>query len=164
RAFGRLWTRLRDAGAPELQRVAAVAMFNRANALARGPASAPAIRAYDAVIKKFGRSRDFSTLTAVAMAMFNKGGKLRDLGRVASAQVNLGVTLGQRGHFDEEITVYEDVINRLIDTMDCDLQNSLAMALIKKGITLGRLGHAEAELHLYEQVVELFGEATRSEL
>ena len=51
-----------------------------------------------------------------------------------------------------------------MDTMDCDLQNSLAMALIKKGITLGRLGHAEAELHQYEQVVELFGEATRSEL
>ena len=83
RAFGRLWTRYRDASEPELQRLAAGAMYNRANTLARGAASEEAIGAYSEVIERFGRSDDLSTEVTVAMAMFNKGVGLRDLGRTA---------------------------------------------------------------------------------
>ncbi len=75
------------------------------------------------------------------------------------AYYNLGVTLGRLGRSEEEIGVYEEVVERFGEAPELALREPVAKALVNKGVRLGELERSEEAIGVYEEVVERFGEA-----
>ena len=83
---------------------------------------------------------------------------------VAKTLVSKGVTHGQRGEAEAELTAYNAVVERVGDSDAPDIQAHVAMALFNKGITHGERGEAEQELAAYDTVVERFGNSDAPDL
>ena len=75
-----------------------------------------------------------------------------------------GVLLRQLGRHEEEIAVYEEVVERFVDAEEAGLREQAVKALLNKGVTLGQLERPEEEIAVYEEVVERFVDAEEAGL
>ncbi|MGD0015783.1 MAG: hypothetical protein ABSD56_15415, partial [Bryobacteraceae bacterium] len=62
---------------------------------------------------------------------------------LASALVNKGFRLGQLGRSEEEIAVYDGLVERFGQDTEPGVREQVAGALRNKGVTLGQLGRGE---------------------
>ena len=60
------------------------------------------------------------------------------------------------GDIDEEIAVYDDLIERLNGNTKTSIQELIARALMNKGLRLGELGRREEEVSNYKEVLDRF--------
>jgi tetratricopeptide (TPR) repeat protein len=127
-------------------------------------------------------SDDAYSARALAMALFNKGVRLGQLGQsreaievydqigahfdddpapairelVAMALFNKGVALGQLGQSREEIEVYDEIDARFGDDPAPAIREQVAKALVNKGVGLGQLGQSREAIEVYDQIVARF--------
>jgi hypothetical protein len=73
------------------------------------------------------------------------------------ALFNKGVTLGQLGRSEQEISVYDHVIVRFGAASELALREQVAEALVNKWIALGRVGRNEEAIAIYDEVLAHFG-------
>ena len=78
---------------------------------------------------------------------------------VAKALLNKGVTHGQRGETEAELSAYGAVVERFGDSAAPDLRVVVAKALFNQGIAHGKRDETDAELSSYDAVVERFGDS-----
>ena len=79
--------------------------------------------------------------------------------KVVRALINKGITLDQLDRSEDEIAVYDEIVNRLGAAEDTTMMQLVAVALASKGVTLGQLGRSEDEIAVYDEVVSRFGAA-----
>ena len=65
---------------------------------------------------------------------------------MANALFNKGVTLGQQDRIEDEITVYEELIQHFNKSDMIEVQEKLALALFNKGVRLGQMNRLEDEI------------------
>ncbi len=132
----------------------------------------------------FTRARDSSIDEVAAIAGYNLGVVLGELGRsaeavtayeevvarygedpapalrerVAKALVNKGVVLGELGRSAEAVTAYEEVVARYGEDPTPALRELVARALVYKGGVLGELGRSAEAVTAYKEVVARYGE------
>ncbi len=70
-----------------------------------------------------------------------------------------GITQGQAGKLEEEITTYDEVVRRFGEAAEPALREQVAKALFNKGVTQGQAGKPEETIATYDEVVRRFGEA-----
>lgn len=78
----------------------------------------------------------------------------------ALAGYNLGVVLGDLGRSDDAVEVNDEVVARFGEATEPALREQVAKALVNKGVTLGALGRSDDELDAHDEVVARYGEAT----
>jgi hypothetical protein len=103
----------------------------------------------------------FESFSAVA----GKFGDSLDPGlrsRAARALINKGITLGRLGRNEEEIAVYENVIERFAAAREPALEEQVGRGLFNKGVSLGQIGRRSEQIATYDDVVKRYG--TRTEL
>ncbi|MBK7676430.1 MAG: tetratricopeptide repeat protein [Candidatus Accumulibacter sp.] len=83
---------------------------------------------------------------------------------VARTLFNKGVRLGQLGKGEDEIQVYDDLVERFGEATEAALREAVARALVNKGVALGQLGKAEDAIKVYDDLVERFGADTEAAL
>jgi tetratricopeptide (TPR) repeat protein len=146
---------------------------------------AEAIAAFTEVAERPASAGDLDLPQRQALALYNKGVTLGQLGRgeeaiavyddvlarfdtaaelplrdqVAWALFNKGVTLGQLGRGEEAIAVYDDVLARVGTAAELPLREQVARVLVNKGGTFGQLGRSEEEIAVYDDVLARFGTA-----
>ena len=79
--------------------------------------------------------------------------------RVAMALFNAGFTLGMLDRSEEEIAVYDDLVERFGAAGEPALRERVARALVNKGFRLGTLDRSEEAIAVYDDLVERFGAA-----
>ena len=130
------------------------------------------------------RARGSSTGQIAAVAGYNLGVVLGELGRsaeavaaydqvtgrygddpapalrerVATALVNKGVALGDLGRSAEAVAAYDQVLDRYGDDPAPALREQVAKALYNKGVRLGVLGRSAEEVTAYDQVADRYGD------
>jgi tetratricopeptide (TPR) repeat protein len=80
------------------------------------------------------------------------------------AWLNVGFFLHELGRSEEEIGVYDQVVDRFGEATEPIVREQMARALYIKGDTLVELGQWEEAAEAYDQMVNRFGEATEPEL
>lgn len=75
-----------------------------------------------------------------------------------------GLTLGQLGRSEDEIAVYNEVLDSVGAASEPELRECVANALVGKGAALGQLGRSEDEIAVYDEVLNRFDAATEPEL
>ncbi len=75
----------------------------------------------------------------------------------AIAAYNLGVVSGELGRSEDEVAVYEQVLDRYGADPTPALRERVARALVNKGFRLGELGRSEDAVAVYEQVLDRYG-------
>ncbi len=82
--------------------------------------------------------------------------------RVAEAVVralsNKGVRLSKLGRSEEDLSIYDLVVERFGHRHELPVAEQVVAALVNKGIRLGKLGRSEEAVAVYDRVVERFGE------
>ena len=76
---------------------------------------------------------------------------------VAKGLFNKGVTHGQRGESEAELTAYDDLVARFGGSDNEEIQVCVAKALLNKGVAYGQRGESEAALAAYDDLVARFG-------
>ena len=76
----------------------------------------------------------------------------------AIAGYNLGVVLGELGRSAEALAVYDEVAARYGEDPTPALREWVAAALVNKGVELGALGRSGEEVTVYEEVAARYGE------
>ncbi|MGH4017726.1 MAG: trypsin-like peptidase domain-containing protein [Pseudonocardiaceae bacterium] len=76
----------------------------------------------------------------------------------ASALVNVGVLLGQLDRSEEELAVYDQVVDRFGQDPAPALREQVAKALFSKGYRLWQLDRSEEAVAVYDQVLDRFGQ------
>ena len=163
--------------------VAAIETATVVEAFAVGVAAYSHSRLKDAATA-FTRARESSVDEVAAIAGYNLGVVLGELGRsaeavtayeevvarygedpapalrerVAKALVNKGVVLGELGRSAEAVTAYEEVVARYGEDPTPALRELVARALVYKGGVLGELGRSAEAVTAYEEVVARYGE------
>lgn len=84
--------------------------------------------------------------------------------QIALALMNKAYIAGLRNRPEEELGIYNDVLERFQQSPDPELTETLARALLYKGITLGQLGHRDQEINSYAEVLRSFGSRTEPPL
>ena len=151
--------RFGDSDVPELQVLVATALVNKGVTQGQLGDAQAEMSTYDEVAGRFGdsdvpelqvhtgRSTDDAKALQVATALFNKG-----------------ITQGQLGDAQAEMSTYDEVAGRFGDSDVPELQVRVATALFNKGVTQGRLGDAQAEMSTYDEVAGRFGDSDVPEL
>ena len=106
---------------------------------------AQVLHLYERIDQSFHRIDDLDTAEQVATALRNKG-----------------VTLGQLGRSEEEVSVYDEVVTRYGTRTETAIAEQVASALRNKGVTLGQLGRSEEEVSVYDEVVTRYGTRTET--
>jgi len=70
--------------------------------------------------------------------------------------------LGKLNRLEEEIALYDEVVNRFGREDGSALPVQVALAMYNKGVTLGKLKRHEEEIAIYDEVVNLFGQRGES--
>ena len=78
---------------------------------------------------------------------------------VAKALVNKGITLIALGRGDDEIAVYDDLLDRFGAAAELPLRELVAKALLNKGVRLGVLGRTDDAIAVYDDFLARFGAA-----
>ena len=189
-AYGDVVARFGSSEAPELQKLVADALFDKAIAQERVGDVEAGIAVYDDIVARFGSSEAPELQKLVAIALFNKGvaqGRAGDVEAgittyddvvarfgnseapelqkmVARALVNRGGTQGQAGDVEAGVAACDDVVARFGSSEMPELQNLVAIALFNKGVTQGHAGNGVAEIAAYDDVVARFGSDEALEL
>jgi tetratricopeptide (TPR) repeat protein len=91
--------------------------------------------------------------------------ELNDLQKlVANALFSKGFTLGNLNRYEEEIAVYDTLLERFSNSTELALQEQVANALFNKGITLGNLNRSEEAIAVYDSLLERFSNSTEPAL
>ena len=77
---------------------------------------------------------------------------------IAQSMLNKGAIFSQQKKFEEEIDVYDEVVNRFTNNENLVLQEQVARALVNKGVTLGQLKKLEEEIEIYDKVINIFAD------
>jgi tetratricopeptide (TPR) repeat protein len=77
----------------------------------------------------------------------------------AIAGFNLGVGLGELGRSEEAISVYDELLMRFADAPEPALREQVATALVNKGVGLGELGRSEEAISVYDELLMRFADA-----
>jgi len=125
---------------PDPTWTAAIETATAAEAFAVGVAAYDHSRLTDAVTA-FTCARESSVDGVAAVAGFNLGLMLRELGRSA-----------------DEVAVLEEVVARYGEDPAPALRELVARALVNKGVALGELGRSADEVAVFEEVVARYGE------
>ncbi len=125
-----------DAMNPQQAADLLTAMFTAATGLFDN--SPEELEAYDLVIAAAGRIGALSDDQSHTLSM---------------AMVNKGLTLSALNRPEEEIVVYEAIIERFGDTQDSRVREQLAKAMFNRAVTLGQVGRPEEEIAAYDQLV-----------
>jgi len=131
----------------------------------------------DRLLGLFGDETDWAVAQNVAMALFNRGEALGNLGRhddavgeydrvvdaygavpaaaeiVAWSLVNMGIELERLGKLAEAVRVYESLAARFAGASEPPLIAQMAKASFNTGNALALLGRAEDAVAEYERVV-----------
>jgi len=78
---------------------------------------------------------------------------------VARSLLNKGVRLGELNRPEEELALYDQVVERFGDAPEPALGERVAKALFNKGVTLGALNRNEEALTAYDEVLRRFDNA-----
>ncbi len=70
--------------------------------------------------------------------------------------VNKGAVLGELGRSNDEISIYDEIIDGYSNIKEPDLQVAVAQALFNKGATLKQLGRIEEAIAEYEEFVSFY--------
>ncbi len=136
--------RNRSGGEPPHEAAWAAATNDATDAQALAVASAAYEHAqFDTAADAFSRARESSIDDVAALAGYN-----------------LGVVLGDLGRSDDAVEVYDEVVARFGEATEPALREQVATALVNKGVRLGALGRSDEELEVYDEVVARYGEAT----
>jgi hypothetical protein len=84
--------------------------------------------------------------------------------RVASVMINKSTSLGELGRLEEEIEVYDLLVERFGDAPEPALRERVASVMVSKSVTLAQLERRFEEIAVYGQLVERFGDATEPAL
>ncbi|HAT85940.1 MAG TPA: hypothetical protein DCS30_08365 [Rhizobiales bacterium] len=168
--------------APELGE--AQAMHDEATALYEAAEFGAAIERLEAIISRFGESRELALQEEVAKAMFNKAwahgqsggmssvladtdtlilrfGDSKELAfqeHVAAAMLNKSYFLAMRGDVPAQLEGYDALIERFGNSRAISVQELVAKAMFEKAHTLGQNGDISAELEGYDTLITRFGE------
>jgi tetratricopeptide (TPR) repeat protein len=82
----------------------------------------------------------------------------------ARTLMNKGITLGNLDRNNEEIDVYNEIVQRFGDASEAALRERAGQALINKGITLDLVGRSADEIAAYDDLIRLFGDAAEPAL
>ena len=149
-----------------------------------------ALSAYDAVVERFGGSKDSWLQGRVGRALKHKGHALRDGGDLVSALAAYkevverfrgnedlelkqsvaealhfkGDCLRELGNLDSALLTYEEIVERFADKSDVELQRWVASALTSKGYVQSELGDLDSAVSTYEEVIQRFGTTGHVEL
>lgn len=144
-----------------------------------------AIKHFDTVINKVGKSKDTIFLSVVADAMHNKCYALNLFKRpydaltvydemimnfadasdvqlkviAVEAMFNKAATLEELNLTNEEIAVYNELISRFSGSEEVEICEQVAKAMVNKGITLGQLNLFDEEFAVFDEVITRFGNA-----
>jgi len=77
----------------------------------------------------------------------------------SAAMANVGLLLGDLGHHEDAVGVYDEVVARFGDAPEPAVREQVATALFSKGVTLGQLERPEDAVGVYDEVVARFGDA-----
>ena len=90
-----------------------------------------------------------------AAAGFEIVGRSSNRPLAAMATINLGVALGQLGRVEEEIAVYEKLIEA-VDGDEDELQEHIATALYNRGVAFSDMGGPTEAIASYDQAIDRF--------
>lgn len=82
----------------------------------------------------------------------------RDQINMAMALFNKGISLGQLGRSEDEISIYNDLIQQFVSSDVRIVQELVAKALLNKGIKLTQQGHPEDAIMAYNEAIQRFRE------
>jgi tetratricopeptide (TPR) repeat protein len=71
-----------------------------------------------------------------------------------------GVAFGKQGKPDEEIAIYNDLIDRFGDSTVPALQEQMAKALLNKGVAFGQQNKPDEAIAAYEKLIARFGDSS----
>jgi tetratricopeptide (TPR) repeat protein len=145
------------------------------------------IAAYNEVIERFGDSDELEVQLEVADALFNKAATLEQTNieaaivifdqieqrygavqqtelqsRVARATLRKGANVANLGRYDEELRLYDLVIDQY--GLTSKLQNETALAIFSKAYRLEKLNRDDEAILLYDQLISTFKNSTDPEL
>jgi tetratricopeptide (TPR) repeat protein len=80
------------------------------------------------------------------------------------ALLNIGVLFRELGRPEDEMAVYDQVVDRFGEAAEPALREQVAKALVGKGAALLALGRPEEAAGVYDQVVDRYGEAAEPAL
>ena len=83
---------------------------------------------------------------------------------VARAMVNKGFCLGELNRSEEEISIYDEVVERFADSEEVGLRKQVAKAIFNKALTLEQLNHTEEAIAVYDEAVKRFAGAEEAQL
>lgn len=101
-----------------------------------------------------------------AVTYFDRAANSPDASSEQAAQslFNKGVALGKLGRSEDEVAVYEQVVERFGGAKEIELRERVAKSLVTKGVALVELGRSEDALAVFDHVLERFGGAKESVL
>ena len=139
--------RFGESRSPEVCQLVAMALFCKAEALGELGRPEEALAGYEEALAAYEE----------AGRRFGEGDTEVDVEMVASALLNMGITLAELDRTEESLAVYEEVVRRFEKSEETALLETVADALVNKGVTLGRLNRRAEELAAYQEVVRRFG-------
>ena len=74
----------------------------------------------------------------------------------AMTRFNRAVALGKLGRKEEELSAYNDVVDRFGEDSSPSVLEVVVRSLVNNGIVLGQMGRSEEELEAYDEVVNRF--------
>ena len=72
--------------------------------------------------------------------------------------------LGQLGKYEEEIKVYDELIERFKNSKESNIIEHVANALVNKGSSLVQLGKLEEEIKTYDELIERFKDSKENNI
>ncbi|HKO62798.1 MAG TPA: tetratricopeptide repeat protein [Pyrinomonadaceae bacterium] len=91
-------------------------------------------------------------------ALPGEGPDANQINRAARALLNRGITLGVMKKHDEEVAVYEKLIEMFGQSDDSQIRSVVADGLINKGLAFGELDRDQDEVAAYDEVVKLYSD------
>ena len=146
-SYGAALARLALNGAPARLEPLAAALVNRSEELFSRNQAEAALHACEAVVRRFGATRDTRLVACFSKALLNKGTILAEMDRP-----------------DEALEAWDDVFDRFSEHEEPTLRETVAISLVNKGMVLARLNRTTDVLDACEQVVTRFGKSQAPEL
>lgn len=81
--------------------------------------------------------------------------------QLVRALFNHAVSLGERNKYEEEIQIYDEVIEQYGQSLETELQTLVAKSLVNKGVRLSNaLNRTQEAIEIYKEIVTRFGAAS----
>jgi tetratricopeptide (TPR) repeat protein len=130
---------LGDPAPPELEPLAAEALYGKAYSLERIEREHDALAIYRQVVERYHDAPDGELRRQTARALLRQGNSLARLGQT-----------------DEALAIWEDVVTRYEDDADPDLGRRVAGALDRRAAAMRRLERLDEAIDAYDEIVVRF--------